>query len=29
MDDRKMFNISFDIEFTYNRYRQTLWYATK
>jgi hypothetical protein len=24
MDDRKMFNISFDIEFTYNRYRQTL-----
>ena len=24
MDDRKMFNISFDIEYTYNRYRQTL-----
>jgi hypothetical protein len=24
MDDRTMFNISFDIEFTYNRYRQTL-----
>jgi hypothetical protein len=25
MDNRQMFNISFDIEYTYNRYRQTLW----
>jgi hypothetical protein len=24
MDNRQMFNISFDIEYTYNRYRQTL-----
>jgi hypothetical protein len=24
MDDRQLFNISFDIEYTYNRYRQTL-----
>jgi hypothetical protein len=27
MDNRQMFNISFDIEYTYNRYRQTLWSA--
>jgi histidinol-phosphate/aromatic aminotransferase/cobyric acid decarboxylase-like protein len=24
MSDRKLFNVSFDIEYTYNRYRQTL-----
>jgi hypothetical protein len=24
MNDRKLFNVSFDIEYTYNRYRQTL-----
>jgi histidinol-phosphate/aromatic aminotransferase/cobyric acid decarboxylase-like protein len=24
MTDRKLFNVSFDIEYTYNRYRQTL-----